>query len=209
MGFSVKLKIQIEKENIMKRKSVWAVFVYTNIAFIVVGLCGCASSGGGKQEESAVQTPTVQPLEKKYSELIIYEIETTPELKKDYEQELKDCQTTLVNYLLEKNKYKRVESVKNNETYGSSALLVKIKVSDMRIASFASRFWVGAMAGSSYMNIQMNLVDAVTGNSVRDMDFNSTNSAVAASWNLGATDRSLPANMAETMADYLDKAVQP
>lgn len=193
----------------MKRKSVWTVLVYINIAFIVVGLCGCASSGGDKQEESVVQSPTVQPLEKNYSELIIYEIETTPKLKKDYAQELKDCQSTLINSLLEKNKYKRVESVKNNETYGSSALLVKIKVIDMRIASFGARFWAGAWAGSSYMNMRMNLVDAVTGNSVRDMDFNSTNSPFVAEWSFGATDRSLPANMAESLADYIDKAVQP
>ncbi|MBN2590200.1 MAG: DUF4410 domain-containing protein [Sedimentisphaerales bacterium] len=193
----------------MKHKSVWAVLVYTIIAFIIVGLSGCATSGGGEQKESAVQSPPVQPLEKHYSELIIYEIETTPELKNDYKQELKDCHSTLISSLLKRNKYKRVEAVNSNETYGSSALLVKIKVSDMRITSFAARFWVGGMAGNSYMNMRMMLVDAETGDLVRDEDFDSTNSAVAAAWNFGASDRSLPTDMAEIMADYLDKAVQP
>jgi hypothetical protein len=102
-----------------------------------------------------------------------------------------------------------VEPANSNETYGSSALLIKIKVIDMRIASFGARFWAGALAGSSYMNMRMQLMDAGTGTLVRDADFNSTNSAWAASWNFGSSDRSLPIDMAEIMADYLDKAVHP
>jgi len=193
----------------MKRIRGLAVLVYIIIAFVIVGLGGCATSGGGKQEESAVQSPPVTPLEKHYGKIIVYEIETTLELKKDYEQALKDCQSTLISSLLKRNKYKRVEAANSNETYESSALLVKIKVSDMRIAGFGARFWGGALAGNSYMYMRMKLVDAETGNLVRDEDFNSTNNAYAAAWSFGANDRSLPTDMAEIMADYLDKAVQP
>lgn len=193
----------------MSKKRVWGILGYILIAFIIIGLGGCATSGGGKQEENAVLSPPVTPLEKSYGELIIYELETTPELKKDYEQALEDCQSTLIKSLLKRNKYKRVEAANSTEKYGSSALLVKIKVSDMRIASFGARFWGGALAGSSYMYMRMKLVDGETGTLVRDEDFNSTNSSYAAAWNFGASDRSLPSDMAEIMAEYLDKAVQP
>jgi len=63
------------------------------------------------------------------------------------------------------------------------------------------------MAGSSYMYIRMTLVDAETQKVVRDEDFNSTNNVFAAAWTFGSTDRSLPSDMAEIMADYIDKAV--
>ncbi|WP_320044504.1 hypothetical protein [uncultured Desulfobacter sp.] len=194
----------------MKQIRGLAVLVYIIIAIvIVVGLCGCATSGGGKQENSAVQGPIVTPLAQHYDKIIVYELETTPELKKDYEQDLKDCQSTLISSLLKRNKYKRVDAANSNETYENPALLVKIKVSDMRIADFGARFWGGALAGNSYMYMRMKLMDATTGELVREEDFNSVNNSFAAAWNFGASDRSLPTDMAEIIADYLDKAVQP
>nr|WP_320191363.1 hypothetical protein [uncultured Desulfobacter sp.] len=185
------------------------ILVYFIIAIVIVGLGGCATSGGGKQENSVAQSPPVTPLEKHYGEIIVYELETTPVLKKDYEQALKDCQSTLISSLLKRNKYKKVEAAKSTVTYDSAALLVKIKVSDMRIASFGARFWGGAFVGNSYMYMRMKLLDAETGEIVRDKDFNSTNNSIAATWSFGANDRSLPTDMAVIMADYLDKAVQP
>jgi hypothetical protein len=205
----INLKAQMEKEIVMSRKKVWAVLGYILIGFILIGLVGCATSGGGKREESTVQSSPVRSLEKRYGELIVYELETTPQLKQDYEQALKDCQSTLISSLSKRNKYKRVDAANSSETYGSSALLVKIKVSDMRIASFGARFWAGALAGNSYMYMRMMLVDAETGKLVQDEDFNSTNNSFAAAWNFGASDRSLPTDMAEIMADYLYTVVQP
>ena len=193
----------------MKQIRGTVVLVYIIIASVIVGLCGCASSGGGTQETIEAQSPPVTPLEKHYAEIIVYELETTPVLKKDYEQALKDCQATLISSLIKRNKYKRVEAAKRNVTYDSSALLVKIKVSDMRIASFGARFWGGAFVGNSYMYMRMKLLDAKTGELLRDEDFNSTNNSLAATWSFGANDRSLPTDMAVIMADYLDKAVHP
>jgi hypothetical protein len=193
----------------MIRKKSGLVLACALAALIVVALGGCATSQSAKQDESAVKTPPVTPLAKPYGEIVVYEIETTPVLKKDYEQDLMICQSTLVSSLLKRNKYRRVEAARSNETYGKQALLVKIKVSDMRIASAGARIWGGALAGSSYMNMRMMLVDAETQQIVREEDFNSTNNAFAAAWTFGASDRSLPSDMAEIMAAYIDKAVQP
>jgi hypothetical protein len=196
------------KEIFMIRKKGGPVLGCVLAVLIVVALGGCATSQGGKQDESTVQAPPVTPLEKPYGEIFVYEIETTPVLKKDYEQALETCQATLIHSLLKRNKYKRVEAANSSETYGKPALLVKIKVSDMRIASSGARFWGGAMAGSSFMYIRMMLVDAETQKVVREEDFNSSNNAFAAAWTFGANDRSLPSDMAEIMADYIAKAAQ-
>lgn len=192
----------------MIRKKVGPVLGCILAVLAVVALGGCATSQEGKQAESTVQAPPVAPLAKPYGEIFVYEIETTPALKSDYAEALKDCQSTLVIALLRKNKYKKVESARSSETYGKPALLVKMRVSDMRIASFGARFWGGALAGSSFMNIRMALVDAETQQTVREEDFNSSNNAFAAAWMMGSNDRSLPADMAEIMAAYIDKAVQ-
>jgi len=191
----------------MIRKKVGPLLSHILAALMVIALGGCATSQTSSQEQVAAQAPPVTPLENPYGEIIVYEIETTPVLKKDYEEALRDCQSTLISSLLKRNKYKRVEAANGNETYGKPALLVKLKVSDMRIASGAARFWGGALAGSSYMYIRMKLVDGETQKVVREEDFNSTNNAFAAAWTFGASDRSLPSDMAEMMANYIDKAV--
>ncbi len=180
-----------------------------------LALGGCATDQSGKQgesaaqapRESAVQTPQVVPLEKPYVEIFVYEIETTPVLKNDYKDALNDCRTTLIDSLLKRNRYKKVQAPNGTEINAKSALLVKIRVSDMRIASFGARFWGGPFVGNSYMNIRMTLVDAETQKVVREEDFNSSNNVWAASWTFGATDRGLPSDMAEIMAAYIDKAV--
>ena len=56
-------------------------------------------------------------------------------------------------------------------------------------------------------NMHMKLVDASTKNVVREEYFNSANSAWAAAWNFGASDRSLPSDMGKIMADYIVKVV--
>lgn len=193
----------------MFRKNMGTVRDCILVLLITITVCSCATGQGIQQSESAVKAPPVAILEKPYGEIFVCEVETTPALKNDYGEALKDCQSTLVVSLLKRNKYKRIEPTNSSETYGKSALLVKITVSDMRIASFGARFWVGAMAGSSYMYIRMALVDAETQKIVREEDFNSANNPFAAAWTFGANDRSLPADMAEIMAAYIDKAVQP
>lgn len=90
---------------------------------------------------------------------------------------------------------------------GNSCLLVKIKLNDMRIASFSARFWGGILAGNSYMSMHMRLVDAATQKVVREEAFNSANSVWVATWNFGASDRSLPSDMGKIMAAYIATVV--
>jgi len=196
----------MKEKSVMNLKKISVTVSYLFIVFAITGALGCATRGGVKNE-SAEQFPRIEPLEKRYSEIVVYEIETTPQLKHDYEQELKDCKSTLILSLAKSNKYKTITDANGKEVPGGTALIIKIKVTDMRIAGFSGRFWGGALAGSSYMYMQMKLVDAETGNSVRDEVFNSTNNAFAAAWNFGASDRSLPTDMSEIIADYIVRAV--
>jgi len=190
-------------------EKVASVFNCTFAVFLIVALSGCATGKSAQQEESdKTQAPTVSPLNRAYSDIFVFEIEATPALKKDYEEDIKECRSVLLTSLMMKNKYKRVEPGNSNETYnGKTALLVRIKLIDMRIASFGARFWAGPFAGNSFMHTRMSLVDASTQNILREEEFNSANSVWAASFNWGATDRSRPSDMGKIMAEYLEKVV--
>ncbi len=189
-----------------KTESIFTCFVIT---FFLIQLCGC-STGKNTTQEAPDAKPAVAiiPLDRSYQDIVVYPFETTPVLKNDYAEAIKECQSVLISSLLMEKKYRKVEPGDDAAAYDArSVLLVKIILSDMRIASFGARFWGGAFAGNSYMNMHMKLVDASTKNVVREEYFNSANNVWAATWNFGASDRSLPSDMGKIMADYIVKAV--
>jgi len=193
----------------MIQKKWGSVFGFISVALLIVFISGCATGKSAQQgEPEKGQAPTVTPLNTAYSDIFVFEIDSTPALKADYEEAIKECHSVLLTSLLMKNKYRKVEPGRSSETYkGKPALLVRIKLNDMRIASFGARFWGGPFAGNSFMTMRMSLVDASTQNILREEEFNSANSVWAASWNFGATDRSLPSDMGKIMAEYIEKAV--
>ena len=182
-------------------------------ALLAISLGGCATGKSAEQSEPEKAQPpapaaVVTPLSRGYSDIFVFEMDASQALKNDYAEPIKETQSVLVTSLLMKNKYKKVEPARSGETYkGRNGLLVKLKLNDMRITSAAARFWGGAFAGNSFMNIRMTLVDAATQSTLREEEFNSSNNAWAAAWNMGATDRSLPSDMAKIMAEYIEKAV--
>jgi hypothetical protein len=180
-----------------------------SLAALLIGCAAGQQAQKSSQDGSVAQTePATPTLEAAYRSLVVYEIETKPELKRDYEQALGECRSTLMTSLLEKNKFDRVEPAKPGATYGEiPTLIVKIYLTDMRIAGSTARFWGGAFAGSSFMNMNMKLVDAATGKVLREEYFNSANNAWAAAFTFGASDRSLPSDMGKIMAEYIAQVV--
>jgi len=61
----------------------------------------------------------------------------------------------------------------------------------------------GAAAGSSYINVQIKLVDAKTGNVLREKELTSANNPWAAAWTFGGSDRSLPYDMGKIVSAYI------
>ena len=102
-----------------------------------------------------------------------------------------------------KKTFASVAREKASMKYQPGTLMVKANVSDIRIVHGAARFWGGAFAGSSFMNIDLKLVDAATGKVVREKHIDSSNNAWAASWTGGSSDRSLPADMGKIIAEYV------
>ncbi len=181
--------------------------IFLLVICILMGatLIGCETGKNTKVAEP-VNKPieTVRPLNKSYQEIVVFEPEISSALKKDYGQEIFTCQGTLITELQMKKKYLKVEPGFDDKQYNrNSCLLVKIKINDMRIASFGARFWGGVFAGNSYMYMHMKLIDAATKKVAREEYFNSNNNPWAATWNFGSTDRSLPSDMGKIMAEYI------
>ena len=70
-----------------------------------------------------------------------------------------------------------------------------------------SRAFGGPITRSSYMNMEVYLIDAENGDTVRMKAISSANNAFGASWTFGATDKSLPSDMGHILGEYIAAVV--
>jgi hypothetical protein len=140
------------------------------------------------------------PLGKKYDRIVFQKFEFDPQIEKDYPGAVAECEKSA----LEATKAKKISA--ERETAGAKypgALLVKTRVTSLRMVSGAARFWAGPWAGSSDMSLQLKLTDAATGAVVREKELSTNNNPWAAAWTWGGSDRSLPTDLGAMVAEYL------
>lgn len=177
----------------------------------------CACAGGQKttaaKDETAkpaaeVKSATLEsvrqakPLNASFNNVLFEELKTTDLIKKDYSEALNEFEKSVVSNLKGKNAFARVERATGATPSGKS-LRVGVKIPDMRLASFGARFWGGALAGNSFMNVELELVDAASGKTLRTETLSTSNNAWGAAYAFGSSDRSLPADMGQIVAEYL------
>ena len=73
----------------------------------------------------------------------------------------------------------------------------------MRIAGGSARFWGGALAGTSFMNIYIKLTDTSTQEIIHQKIITTQGNPYAAAWSFGASDRNLPYDMGNIVGEYL------
>lgn len=144
---------------------------------------------------------TDDPLDKKYDLVLLQKVHIDPKLEADYPTAAEEYRGSLMTDLREKKRFKEVEQGESKS--GQGGLIVKSKVTSLRIVSGAARFWGGAFAGSSDMSIEVKLVDANTGNVLREKVLSSANNPYAAAWAFGSSDRSLPFDMGKIVSAYI------
>jgi len=185
-------------------------------AFLFV-LSACGGGTAVKSESSAasadspaapsVMGPKENPLGKKYDRIVFQKFEYDPQIEVDYPGAVAECEKSALEAVISK----KIFASAVRETTGvkdGGALLVKAKVTNLRIVSKAARMWGGAFAGSSEMGLQMKLIDASTGGVVREKHLSTNNNPWAAAWTGGSSDKSLPSDLGMMVAEYLG-SIQP
>ena len=143
------------------------------------------------------------PLSKPYTTLVLETFTAKNEITKDYAYAVTDCQTNALAVILQKKGFEKAEMATAGKTYDDTTLLAKVEITELRITSGAARFWVGAMAGNSFVHAKVTLVDAATGRTEREQLLTTENNAWGASWTMGSSDRSIPKDMGAIIAGYI------
>ncbi|MFO0689177.1 MAG: DUF4410 domain-containing protein [Myxococcota bacterium] len=82
-------------------------------------------------------------------------------------------------------------------------LVVKPTIASMHVVSTAARFWIGAMSGDSYIDLDLTLVEKETGALIANQRINRNSNAMAGAWSVGASDRNLPDYIVDIAYQYL------
>ena len=136
----------------------------------------------------------------KYQNIVFRNFTANPDVKAP-EGPLMECRTSDINYLELKSLFKAVEK-DSGKSYDEPTLYVDVNVTSLRIVSGAARFWGGAFAGRSNMNIDVKLIDA-DGNLVVEKELKGAPNAFASTWSFSRTDHSLPQKMGFLLGDFI------
>ena len=92
-----------------------------------------------------------------------------------------------------------------NPAEGSSGTLVlEGTLTGLRVVSGGARFWVGAMAGDSFIDMDLKLVDKSTGEElIRHRVYRDADSMTGA-WSVGKSDQNLDQYVVEIVRQYLE-----
>ncbi len=173
-------------------------FLKLNALFLMAFLVGCGSANKKEQiiKNSANKIPPPQQAFSNYGSFELKPMKhvsdvATHEKKMVYANRL---ETQLQNKL--------TALFTSWEKQGGKKLIIEPKVVGLRIVGGASRFFVGAMAGNSNIDLQLKIIDAQTKQVIAQPLVNRQSNAMAGGWSMGATDKNLVNYIADITEQY-------
>ena len=85
----------------------------------------------------------------------------------------------------------------------SGALSIETELTGLRIVSGGARFWAGAFAGDSFIDMDLRLVDKGTGEEIANVRIQRNAGAMGGGWSIGKTDQNLDEYIVTIIYDYL------
>jgi hypothetical protein len=120
----------------------------------------------------------------------------------DYPKMKSEFQSSLLEYLKDKQVYKSVENHVGNTQLKKGTMIVDTKVVDMRIVGTQARMWGGFMAGSSFADIYLKLTDATSQKVLLEKVIGTSYNAFASEFAFGS-ENSLPMEMGHIIGEYI------
>ena len=87
-----------------------------------------------------------------------------------------------------KKPFPNLKRVEKFSTGSTRTLQITPNIKEIKFIGGAARFWVGAMAGSSAVLMQVTYVDGSNGQTIADPEFYAQANAMGGAWTMGGTD---------------------
>ena len=174
------------------------------LVFVIAFLTACAANPEKVQAvadaESARLTPPTKPL----SSFAEYEFRpmmfsSAIEEEKGKLEEAQEFEQNLNEKLLPLLESWRVASSEGS----SDRLSIETELTGLRIISGGARFWAGAYAGNSFIDMDLRLVDTGTGDEIANVRIRRNAGAMSGAWSFGKSDQNLDEYVVSIIYDYL------
>jgi len=86
---------------------------------------------------------------------------------------------------------------------GSGTLVIQPDVVKLKVVSGGARFWVGAMAGESKVDMSLRLIDKASGKVIASPRIARSAGSMSGAWSFGATDQNLLRYIVDIANQYL------
>jgi len=160
-----------------------------------------ANTAGQTSQSDPAAAPAIKKLDKSYDNLMFSTFTAKVEIARDYPQAAKEVQRGMMDSLRMEDRFKKVVTASEGQPATGETLIIKADITEMRIVPTAARIWGGAMAGSSGVELNLQLIDSATRKLVREEKLSSWNNAWAASWS--GSDNTLLDDMGRIVAQYV------
>ncbi len=91
----------------------------------------------------------------------------------------------------------------NEAGTGSGKLILKPHLSRLKIVSGGARFWAGAFAGDSFIEMDLVLINADTNQTVADVNIRRDADSMTGAWSVGKSDQNLDEYVVSIVHEYL------
>ncbi len=191
---------------IKKTKNHNKIFLFILILICIILAISCAKTKTVKPDEEAAWTRNA-PLEKAYKKIIIQKFEIDQDLEKDLPDAAVTCESTAMNELLKKDITSKIEKSRLSTSREAGAIIVKARITILKLASSSARGLGGAYAGNSEMAANIKLIDAETGRTLRKKNLSTANNTYASSSTTVSSDQTMPSDLGKMIAEYIAEAV--
>lgn len=182
-------------------------FLFILILSCIIITISCGKSKTVRPDEDASWKKNI-PLEKVYKKIIIQKFEIDQDLEKDLPDAAVICESTVMNELLKKDVTSKIEKSRLSTSREAGALIVKARITTLKLASSSARGLSGTPIGNSEMASEIKLIDAQTGKILRKKNLSTSNYSNPSSAATTSSDRTMPSDLGKMIAEYIAEAVR-
>ena len=91
------------------------------------------------------------------------------------------------------------------ESDGQGTLLIRPELARLRVVSGGARFWAGAFAGDSFIDMNLVMVDEETGEVISNVRVERNADSMTGAWSIGKSDQNLDEYIVSIVHEYLEE----
>ena len=169
-------------------------------------LAGCAATPEKLQSVASSESARLLPPSKPLAsfarfELLPMVLSPAVTMEEGKVEEAKDLENRLKEFV--QPMLDRWNAVPKSDQSGT--LLIEPRLASLKVVSGGARFWAGAFAGNSNIDLDLVLVEKETGQQIASPRIKIENDAFTGAWSIGASDQNLKDYIAHTVGKYLSE----